>query len=95
MKQGRPTNRESRWTGSIKGNVKRKFFPKDGGVSLFSAFSPFRQDSCCLQCIVGAKKDVRLEYMLLCVELPRPLRNANKQNARSVCQPWFYLRLLA
>jgi hypothetical protein len=29
--------------GSIKGNVKRKFFSRDGGVRVFSSFSPFRQ----------------------------------------------------
>ncbi len=31
---------DTKQAGSIKGNVKRKIFPGDGGVSLFSAFSP-------------------------------------------------------
>jgi hypothetical protein len=49
--------------GSIKGNVKRKFFPTDGGVGLFSTFSPFRQDPYRWQRLAWAIQDVFVGFM--------------------------------
>jgi hypothetical protein len=76
-----------------KRECQEKVFPLSRRISLFSAFSPFGQDRCCLRCICGATLDMRLGYHVPCVELPRLLKRANKQKMWSVCQPWFYLRL--
>jgi hypothetical protein len=52
--------------GSIKGNVKRKFFPRDGGVGSFSPLSPLRQNDSLRARIFRAAVDVFAGFMMCC-----------------------------
>jgi len=69
------------------------FFPGDGGEGGFSSFSPFRQITGSHVQIVRAADNVMPSFMP-CVELPYRAETPTSRT-RSVCQPWFYLRLLA
>ena len=59
--------------GSIKGNVKRKFFPLAARVSLFSAFSPFRPGRGRWQRRAWAFEDVKLGHMGTAFQSASPL----------------------
>ena len=72
---------------------REKFFPLDGGVGLFSSFSPFRQEPYCWQHTFRAGADVLFGSMMSSSSCHAYLKTPTSRICRSVCQPWFYLRL--
>ena len=79
--------------GFYKRECQEKVFPQRRGGESVLDIQPLSPGSRLLAALVWDKQGCEVAVHVALRRTASPFENANKQNAGSVCQPWFYLRL--